>query len=484
MKSSFILIAFAALFCGTNVEAGALDNEAKILLTFKQKYNNSQSDLAFLIDVSGSVSDYGFASEKIFVENLLNEFSVAPYSTRVSVITFGAEVKTDINYIDINPLSLTHQKCEFKPWFEHNVKHRYGWATNMKEAFSTTSNLLQTAMNNKHRRSNVHTVSILITDGYWNRGDPRANANSLKSNYGVDVIAVGVDRYSQWQLEALATSKDLVIGVSSFSKFRELAMYIRGDAHDKSFMEVGGAINVPRAMVAIKRPSAAAVQSAEYTSASARRDIMEQAFQVTVIRFRFCRFVLACIRGTYKKWPTPDSCLPCPDHSTTDAVGSIIVNQCKCFTGYEGDPSRDIACTAVECEQLVAPDNGGFRAVCGKVYDSVCEFQCNSGFNLVGSNSRRCQSDKSWSGNAVQCQIITCADLPTQAHGVKKCTGNGNEYGNTCTFTCDVGYERKGSSTRTCQADGQWSGSQATCEARKCPALRQLRLVQLNQWIA
>ena len=226
MKNYLVLVAIAATFCST--KAGLLDDEAKILTDFKQKYNNSQSDIIFLMDVSGSVSNYGFASEKIFVENMLNEFSVAPYSTRVAVITFGAEVKTDINYIDIDPTSTTHQKCEFKPWFGYNVVHRYGWATNMIDAFQRSNDLLQTAMNNNHRRSSIHTVAMLITDGYWNRGDPRANANKLKSTYGVDVITVGVDGYSQWQLEALATSTDHVLKYETFTKFRELALYIRG----------------------------------------------------------------------------------------------------------------------------------------------------------------------------------------------------------------------------------------------------------------
>ena len=226
MKNYLVLVAIAAIFCGA--KGGLLDDEAKILTDFKQKYNNSQSDIIFLMDVSGSVSNYGFASEKIFVENMLNEFSVAPYSTRVAVITFGEKVKTDINYIDIDPTSTTHQKCEFKPWFLHNVVHRYGRATNMLEGFQRSNDILQTAMNNNHRRSNVHTVAMMITDGYWNRGDPRANANTLKSTYGVDLFTVGVDGYSQWQLEALATSPDHVLGFETFTKFRELALYIRG----------------------------------------------------------------------------------------------------------------------------------------------------------------------------------------------------------------------------------------------------------------
>ena len=59
--------------------------------------------------------------------------------------------------------------------------------------------------------------------------------------------------------------------------------------------------------------------------------------------------------------------------------------------------------SAVECEQLSAPANGYFKAACNHVYDSVCEFDCNTGYNLVGSSTRRCQSDKTWSGTAVQC---------------------------------------------------------------------------------
>ena len=36
-------------------------------------------------------------------------------------------------------------------------------------------------------------------------------------------------------------------------------------------------------------------------------------------------------------------------------------------------------------------------------------------------------------------------------------------YEDTCTYTCDTGYEITGSSTRTCQSDGTWSGSDTMC---------------------
>ena len=36
-------------------------------------------------------------------------------------------------------------------------------------------------------------------------------------------------------------------------------------------------------------------------------------------------------------------------------------------------------------------------------------------------------------------------------------------YEDTCSFTCNTGYVLIGNDTRTCQSDGNWSGSDAVC---------------------
>ena len=36
-------------------------------------------------------------------------------------------------------------------------------------------------------------------------------------------------------------------------------------------------------------------------------------------------------------------------------------------------------------------------------------------------------------------------------------------YEDVCNFTCNTGYELTGSDTRTCQSDGSWSGSDIMC---------------------
>ena len=47
-------------------------------------------------------------------------------------------------------------------------------------------------------------------------------------------------------------------------------------------------------------------------------------------------------------------------------------------------------------------------------------------------------------------------------------------YEDTCNFTCDTGYELTGSDTRTCQSDGIWSGTETTCTDGKNCLLLQL----------
>ena len=62
---------------------------------------------------------------------------------------------------------------------------------------------------------------------------------------------------------------------------------------------------------------------------------------------------------------------------------------------------------------------------------------------------------------------IRCDNLSTQINGeIVSCSsgrlGVGYE-GDTCSFTCNTGYELTGSNTRTCQSDGSWSDSDDVC---------------------
>ena len=59
-----------------------------------------------------------------------------------------------------------------------------------------------------------------------------------------------------------------------------------------------------------------------------------------------------------------------------------------------------------------------------------------------------------------------CPSLTAPDNGTITCSLGDDEeatVGETCTFTCDGGYELTGSVNRSCQIDGSWSGNETTC---------------------
>ena len=63
--------------------------------------------------------------------------------------------------------------------------------------------------------------------------------------------------------------------------------------------------------------------------------------------------------------------------------------------------------------------------------------------------------------------IVWCPPLSNDPNdGMLKCLLGDDgvpSYEDTCSFTCNTGYELTGSDTRTCQSDGSWSGTDGVC---------------------
>ncbi|XP_077164501.1 sushi repeat-containing protein SRPX2 [Paroedura picta] len=64
---------------------------------------------------------------------------------------------------------------------------------------------------------------------------------------------------------------------------------------------------------------------------------------------------------------------------------------------------------------------------------------------------------------AVRVHVLRCPVLKPPEHSYLTCTSAGNNYGATCEYHCDGGYEHQGTILRVCQSNRQWSGSQPTC---------------------
>jgi len=56
----------------------------------------------------------------------------------------------------------------------------------------------------------------------------------------------------------------------------------------------------------------------------------------------------------------------------------------------------------VSCTTLTAPDNGTVDCT-GNLFEDTCTFSCDDGFDLTGSEIRTCQSDRTWSGTQAVC---------------------------------------------------------------------------------
>ncbi|KAM9186682.1 P-selectin-like isoform 10-T10 [Mergus octosetaceus] len=157
-------------------------------------------------------------------------------------------------------------------------------------------------------------------------------------------------------------------------------------------------------------------------------------------------------------------------------------SECTAMGTWTGDAPW---CKAITCPVLRAPEHG--RMDCSHLYDnfsftSTCAFFCQPGFELIGPESRECTAMGTWSGDTPQCKAITCPMLRAPEHGRMNCS---HLYGSftftsTCAFSCQPGFELKGSQSRACMAMRTWTGDTPRCRAISCPVLEPLSQGHLN----
>ena len=62
--------------------------------------------------------------------------------------------------------------------------------------------------------------------------------------------------------------------------------------------------------------------------------------------------------------------------------------------------------------------------------------------------------------------LVACPSLTAHNDGGITCSLGDDgvpSYEDTCSSTCNTGYELTGSDTRTCQSNGSWNGTEAMC---------------------
>ncbi|OWK58649.1 CUB and sushi domain-containing protein 1 [Lonchura striata] len=137
----------------------------------------------------------------------------------------------------------------------------------------------------------------------------------------------------------------------------------------------------------------------------------------------------------------------------------------------QGDGTWDRAlpqCLLVSCGHPGSPPHAqisGDKHTVG----SVVRYSCLGRRTLVGNATRMCQLDGRWSGSLPHCSGGSqgvCGDPGIPSHGIG--LGDAFDVGSVVRFSCEPGYTLRGSSERTCHANGSWSGTQPECEVISC----------------
>ncbi|XP_053106930.1 P-selectin isoform X3 [Hemicordylus capensis] len=193
-----------------------------------------------------------------------------------------------------------------------------------------------------------------------------------------------------------------------------------------------------------------------------------------------------------------------PTSGTMDCINPIAAfgynSTCNfaCEAGFQLSGSKTLHCNisgqwtahvpichAMQCHTLQSPNKG--RMNCSHLYEefayqSTCEFACEPGFVLAGTNATHCLASGNWSAPLPTCQVIECPKLDAPENGGLNCSHPHGDfaYSSSCTFSCDTGFVRAGKEKLQCMALGMWTEKPPSCEAMQCHTLQSPNQGRMN----
>ncbi|XP_013383226.1 sushi, von Willebrand factor type A, EGF and pentraxin domain-containing protein 1 [Lingula anatina] len=323
-------------------------------------------------------------------------------------------------------------------------------------------------------RQNSSKAVILITDGYSNNGDPRPVAKALRDQ-NTKVFTFGIRNGNTRELREMASEpKDEHSYIlDSFEEFEALA---RRALHED--LQTGGYVTQDSEKCdnlceegKMCCDSSAACRCGIHTGHY--QCVCDPGFYGNGLQGD-CK---GCPSGTYKNTSIPgdeSTCTPCPDPNHVTPVGSTKIQDCTCKKGFR--TFGEFGCAVLTCPDIAPPGNGYFvKGQCSNEFNAACGGRCAPGYQMLGSSVRLCQEDGTWSGTDISCNIKKCTPLKPPRGGRMVCTKNDFNYQTKCKFSCDKGYELLGSSKRTCLAIAVWNGIPTKCREVQCPPLPELK---------
>ncbi|XP_021968417.1 sushi, von Willebrand factor type A, EGF and pentraxin domain-containing protein 1 isoform X1 [Folsomia candida] len=177
----------------------------------------------------------------------------------------------------------------------------------------------------------------------------------------------------------------------------------------------------------------------------------------------------------------------------TPILGSVAVASCDLNFELSDESSNRIVCserghwemmgnfgsrtpiwtTLIKCQLIVCDEpevpNGSFVTGYDFSVGSEIQYHCEEGHVMVGGTEiRRCTLMGTWSGLAPQCRFIDCGRSQTIPFGQAVYPSGKTYLDSTVQYSCAPNYRLSGPGTRTCTANGGWSGSTPSCLEVRC----------------
>uniref|UniRef100_A0A8D1GWP9 E-selectin n=1 Tax=Sus scrofa TaxID=9823 RepID=A0A8D1GWP9_PIG len=158
--------------------------------------------------------------------------------------------------------------------------------------------------------------------------------------------------------------------------------------------------------------------------------------------------------------------------------------QCTSSGSWDG---KKPTCKAVTCDTVGHPQNGdvsyNHSSIGEFAYKSTCHFTCAEGFGLQGPAQIECTAQGQWTQQAPVCKAVKCPAVSQPKNGFVKFTHSPNgefTYNSSCAFSCEEGFELRGSAQLACTSQGQWTQEVPSCQAVQCSSLEVPREINMS----
>ncbi|XP_078348007.1 uncharacterized protein LOC144633094 [Oculina patagonica] len=340
-----------------------------------------------------------------------------------------------------------------------------GWVSSYIRAIKIVKNKVA-----PNARNDSHQVMMFITDGLDLSGSLRREVRYLRDDKHFEVYAIGVGRKVNTRtLMSIASVNRYHNHVISVRKYKSLQEAVRRVVVTEtrvlaSCQSPGGIAHGKKLGIDYSHNKTVRYEcDAEYTLEGEKR--------------------LICNNGKWNYDP-PKCRAPCGNPGSP-INGTMQGDNFRhnswvtfaCDQDYQRNGSERIKCSdgswngsvpvciVVNCGPLNKPDHGDIIEQVALTFGKRIVFECNEkGYEMKGSRVRTCQSNGNWSGTPTTCELVQCGDPGKPANGQQK-VSKGFVYGGSVTFTCDRNYTLKGISTMYCQENKQWTASVPQCLA-------------------